>query len=344
MASPIYFPNPVSALPEPRFYTPQRDMSAGLQGAMSGLISVANNYQRKQASVQSAERMADVLESQGLDQEAAIYRQAAQSFDTNFFSTPEENDRFNRSVLTDALKLVTEQKDREVRLSSQRIQDEYYRSLIQNQKDATAARVDAKSLADDERELARIERARVNNARLLGGRLDDIRLEANELNNQMEAIQSGVAKGTVDPNSPDVRRAAAAIQARKKQLGEEYNEVNAQFRAVLSSDERGNSPEVKVSKFNPLYSEGDPLSGITPQPDLQVQENQAAINALRQNPELGRIGDVSRIPPGTTTTTVGPQGTTTQTRVPNVDAATKGVPGIDPNAPGVGKPFNPNKF
>lgn len=146
----IYFPNVMSALPEPRFVEPQSNTGAMAMGsALQALTSVAGNFRQKEMNVQKANQMADALEKEGLTQEANLYRQAAQSYQMDFFATPQENERFNQSLLNDTLRLLANKQEREMKAEQLKLETQYKRSLIENQ-EAEALRAEGR-LALDER-------------------------------------------------------------------------------------------------------------------------------------------------------------------------------------------------
>jgi len=133
MATPLYFPDPIAMLPEPRFVEPQSNTGVMAMGsALQSLTSVANNFRTKEMNVQKAQQMADALEREGLTQEANLYRSASESYQTNFFATPQENERFNQSLLNDTLKLLTNKQEREMREQALRLDAEYKQSMIGN--------------------------------------------------------------------------------------------------------------------------------------------------------------------------------------------------------------------
>lgn len=133
MATPIYFPNPIATLPEPRFVEPQSNTAAIALGAgLKSITDVANNFRTKEMNVAKANQMAEALEREGLTQEANLYRSAAQSYQTNFFATPEENERFNQSLLNDTLKLLTNKQEREMKAQQLQAEAEYKNALIDN--------------------------------------------------------------------------------------------------------------------------------------------------------------------------------------------------------------------
>jgi hypothetical protein len=328
-----YFPNPIAAMPEPRFTAPQQDYSGVFQGALQSLTGVADNFRRKQASVQSAEKMAALLESEGLTSEANAYRQAAQAYDINFFSTPEQNERFNRSILNDTLKLLSDKKERDLRSQALAIQAGYQKGVLENQRMAIEEKAErgTSGVAGD-----RLNETRRNNqARIIGSRMDDVRAEASSLQSQLDDMVAAASAGTLSTKNEDVLKAAAQLKARQKYLGEEFNNLRAQLNATLNADDSGNSPEVPVSQFNPFYKEGNPLAGIIAKPEIQAQTNQANAAMLSQDPNLGRVGNVSAARPGSSTVTVLPDGTTkSSTTTPlRVDSAVKG---LDPTAPKFG--------
>lgn len=333
-----YFPNPMSALPEPRFTPPQQDFAPVLGAALQTLTGVANNWRQKQMSVQAAEKMAGALEAEGLTQEAGMYRQAAQAYDINFFSTPEQNEQFNRTLLTDSLKLLQNKQEMELKRSAQEIQNDYYRSLTEGRNEASSDRQAALADRSADRAATLAETKRRNDAYVIGSRMDDIRAEAKNLQDEIFRLQTGAEKGVVDPNSQAIKSRIIDIQRRQQVLDQEYNQHNARLRQVMSTDATGSAPDEVVSQAARFYSPGNPLFGIVPKPVLDANQQQGQIDALGQNPTLGRVGDVSRRNLGTTSTTVGPNGTSTTTSSPN--EGIKGVP-ADPTAP---KHFSPNKF
>lgn len=133
MATPLYFPDVMSALPEPRFVEPQSNTGMMAMGsALQSLTSVANNFRAKEMNVQKANQMADALEREGLTQEANLYRSASQSYQTNFFATPQENEKFNQSLLNDTLKLLTNKQEREMKAQQLDAELEYKNAMIGN--------------------------------------------------------------------------------------------------------------------------------------------------------------------------------------------------------------------
>lgn len=129
----IYFPNPIAALPEPRFQEPQSNTGTmALGAALESFTSVANNFRQKEMNVQKANQMADALEKEGLKQEANLYRQAAQSYQVDFFATPQENERFNQSLLNDTLKLLSNKQEREMKQQQLVLEAQYKQAAITN--------------------------------------------------------------------------------------------------------------------------------------------------------------------------------------------------------------------
>jgi hypothetical protein len=335
-----YFPNPLAAMPEPRFTAPQQDFAPVLGSALQSLTGVANNYRQKQMSVQSAEKMASALEAEGLTQEAGMYRKAAQAYDVNFFSTPEQNEQFNRTLLTDSLKLLQQSRENKLKEQAQSIQNEYYKGLISSRGEASADRATAASERSADRQMALAETRRRNQAYILGSRMDDVRAEAKAIQDELGSMQSSVQKGTLDAKDRATLERAARLQGRLKQIGEEYNQYNAQLRATMSADENGNSGEEKVSQFNPFYREGNPLAGFVPAQEIKAQELQSNIGFLNENPNLGRVGTVSTQRPGSRMVENGPNGTITRETTPLPIGQGTGIK-PDPKAPNV---FNANSL
>lgn len=158
----LYFPNPIAALPTPQFQEPQSNTGIIAMGsALQALSSVANNFRTKEMNVQKASQMADALEREGLTQEAGLYRAAAENYQTNFFATPEENERFNQSLLNDTLRLLTNKQEREMKAQQLQLERRYKEALIGNQE--ADARLAGRKLTLAEEEAA-IRKGELNQA------------------------------------------------------------------------------------------------------------------------------------------------------------------------------------
>lgn len=129
----IYFPDPIAALPTPRFVEPQSNTTAiALGSALKSVTDVANNFRQKEMNIAKANQVAEALEREGLSQEANLYRSAAQSYQTNFFATPQENEKFNQSLLNDTLKLLSNKQERELKEQQLRAELQYKKALTNN--------------------------------------------------------------------------------------------------------------------------------------------------------------------------------------------------------------------
>lgn len=88
---------------------------AGTIGLLSGLNAlgeVAGAYRDHQNATAQANAFADVLDSQGMKAEADLYRASAKSFKLNFFSNPGTASQAREKMLSDALNLLTKNRER----------------------------------------------------------------------------------------------------------------------------------------------------------------------------------------------------------------------------------------
>lgn len=223
----LYFPNPIAALPTPQFQEPQSNTGIVAMGsALQALSSVANNFRTKQMNVQKASQMADALEREGLTQEAGLYRAAAENYQTNFFATPEENERFNQSLLNDTLRLLTNKQEREMKAQQLQLETQYKQALIQNQL------ADA-GLSEERLKLSRQE------ADIRKDELTERRAERDEDRRiRMEGQQTSAIKSNIDTIQEELTRTRA-----------ESDDVIEQYRKGLipksEAEERGKNLRIK---------------------------------------------------------------------------------------------------
>jgi hypothetical protein len=328
--SPTYFPNPIAAMPEPRFTAPQGDYSSVFQGALQSLNSVADNYRRKQQSVQSAEKMAAMLESEGLTSEANAYRQAAQAYDINFFSTPQENERFNRSLLNDSLKLLSDKQDRLLKERALNIQAEYQRASLGVQRQGIEARAEGYGNTGDYREQQQERYARQDTLNALEQDLkmnenqaDDLRSKHEKLITRWRSLppnERDALKGQFDAEEASIRQGLNTVATNFVNLQSQKSSLLGSTATIV-----GNAANIPGGRITAL-----PFTG-----ESRIYQ---AGEIARDKSEIPRM-----LPPGSVIETTLPDGTMkiekrTSTPAPdNPTPAVKGV--IDPN-----RPFNAGVF
>lgn len=208
MATPIYVPSPIAALPRVRIYPPQNNTATvALSGALSAITDVAQNWRQKQQAVQQAKGMADALEREGLTQEANLYRAAADNYSINFFASPQENQKFNSGLISDTLKLLESKQNRELR-------EKQIEAMAQSRADMLRFRA-----ADDLRADARLQFEK----EALGARLEEskeVREARTEAKNQSLSISEENAARLQLSEVQDQKKAAMA-QRDSGQLSQE---------------------------------------------------------------------------------------------------------------------------
>lgn len=320
-----YFPNPVAALSEPRFYTPQVDRSAVFGSALTSLISVASNFRQKQSSINIANNTANLLEQQGLTEEASAYRQVASNYDIDFFSTPEQNEQFSRGALSDAIKLITLGKERELKKAQIAAEASYRSDLALSRTGNLDIRSEELKQRAEDRAADRLLTSQKAQIASIEAQRDNIQKQNTALSAEQERIIKLVETGALDKDS--ARRQFVRIEADKKRLTEFVDSLDAKRSMYLRSMAGEQNPtEPVVSSYVPPI---DPISGITPRPEQKVTNIIETADALRDAGASSGNG-VSLPRAGTIETSVGPRGTTTTTRIP-INDAVKG--GGDPNRP-----------
>lgn len=206
MATPLYFPNPIAAMGQPQIAEPPQSNTGvtAMAAALEGFTSVANNFRQKEMNVQKANQMADALEREGLGQEANLYREAAKSYQIDFFATPQENERFNQSLLNDTLKLLTDKQEREMKAQQFQLERQYKQALIQNQ--LADAGLSKERLALSRQE-AGIRQEEINERR--AERTEDRRIRE-------EQLQSSAIKSNIDTAQEELTRTRTELDKLKE--------------------------------------------------------------------------------------------------------------------------------
>lgn len=274
----IYFPNVMSALPEPRFVEPQSNTGAMAMGsALQALTSVAGNFRQKEMNVQKANQMADALEKEGLVQEANLYRQAAQSYQMDFFATPQENERFNQSLLNDTLRLLTNKQEREMKAEQLKLETQYKRSLIENQ----------------EAETVRAGRRLTLDERLAGIREDELK----------ESLETKRESITQKDEAAKLRNIGIA----STQLNKQIEEINRQRDALLkqrkaetiNEQDYIQSDNLLVKQLNNLNKQNDAINkamlDVQGYKGLVFQTPEARINKVVTQREQDAIDEAEAI-------------------------------------------------
>lgn len=146
--SKLYIPNFTKALPRPRITPPKADIGAAIaSGALNAAQSVASNWREQRRAVKQAKSMADALEAEGMTEEAAMYRAAAESFEVNFFADPSANQKFRDGVLNDAIQLIKAKQTREYREQQAALRQQQ----LSQQQEYQGARLDQYQQAIDQR-------------------------------------------------------------------------------------------------------------------------------------------------------------------------------------------------
>ena len=341
MDTPIFFPNPISALPEPRFVEPQSNTTAiALGSALKSVTDVANNFRQKEMNVTKANQMADALEREGLTQEANLYRSAAQSYQTNFFATPEENEKFNQSLLNDTLKLLTNKQERELKEQQLAAELQYKEAMIQNMNIDNAMAGQRLSLENRlagirEQELqegmsakqeALLQKEQRNKILGLDATADNIRQQGAQSQRSLDELTSLRETGSLSQEE-FARRAAPHIDSinnSKSQLNNIQREIFRiqQIEAPPSQDIQLGIPQItsKQEKIDQVSARAN--SAFTKNPGLkEYREGDIVIT----NPNFIRPDTV------TVRESTGPQGVTTSRTVESQGTGVRATPPGLPN-------------
>ena len=90
-------------------------LEAGLGAGVSALGKVAEIWRDRENFQAQSEQMAQALDREGMTQEASMYRSAAQSATTNFFTDPATNRKAQQGLLSDALKLLSNKQENDLK-------------------------------------------------------------------------------------------------------------------------------------------------------------------------------------------------------------------------------------
>ena len=294
MATPLYFPNPIAAMGQPQIAEPPQSNTGvtAMAAALEGFTSVANNFRQKEMNVQKASQMADALEREGLSQEANLYREAAKSYQIDFFATPQENERFNQSLLNDTLKLLTSKQEREMKAQQLELETQYKQAAIANQQ------------AETSRMGRRLE-------------LDELQASNEQLRLQDLAEERRLSRGAREENAQSLikQRELSAIETLNKNNREvlentrkEYSNLTKQYQSgrVSRSDFERLAGEY-VDEINRLTKRDAELqqqavdkSGVKGnisyrQEEINVPKTDAELNEERDAKALTRFDEDSRI-------------------------------------------------
>jgi len=331
MATSIYFPNVISALPRPRFQAPKIPTAAIAIGAgLDAATNVGRNIIQKRQSVEQANKMADALEAEGMTQEANMYRAAAGSFSSNFFTTPDENQAFNRTVLSDAIKLLTNKQEREMKQQSLQAEMDYRKSLIEWNRNRDA-------IAQKE----------------FGLRKQEMQLRSDDRNNAITQRQESVKRQALDDQYDTLKDQMKSVEDTQVNLQKLFqsgqlsrDEYERQFQAT--EQERLNTAKeiqrIRQSRGQLVGLDSNTFGlNFTPRPipDLKTTE-ELLQSAIQSNPNAAYLSV-----PGAGQISMRRPQTQTQTTTENVyDANGKIIEstrrtgpvsdpvGVDPTAPG----------
>lgn len=253
MARPIYFPRMTAMLPPVRIEPPQDTSgTTALAAGLSAITDVANNWRQKQQSVEQAKRTADALEREGLTQEARLYRSAADNFSVNFFATPAENQKFNKSLITDTLSLLEAKQNRELKQAQINAMAQTRESTLENRQSLIQDRLTDNARADralqlqeetatenrEERKAARQERASISEENAIRAQLAQIAQEES-------AVMARRDSGQLDQN--EFARALSPIIDRKFQTEQRLSDIISQRSGSPTVPPvRGSIPELKT--------------------------------------------------------------------------------------------------
>ncbi len=334
MATPIYFPDVMAALPEPRFVEPQSNTGAIALGAgLKAITDVANNFRTKDMNVAKANQMAEALEREGLSQEANLYRSAAQSYQTNFFATPEENERFNQSLLNDTLKLLTNKQEREMKAQQLQAEAEYKNAMILNMQQDNLRAGQEMRLREQEIGLrmgdkadALAQKEQRNKMLGLDATADNLRMQAAQDQKAMDELSSLRESGSLSQDEY-ARRVAPIVD----NLNKSRSELNNIQRTILEI-QGVDSP----ARDTPMLS----VPAIRSKDEKIAEVDTKAQKAFVKNPGLKeyREGDIvitnpAFIPPTTTSVTRGVNAEGQPFSSETVRGQTMPTVQGDPNAP-----------
>jgi len=328
MATKLYMPSPTALLPRPRFQAPKIPAAAiALNSGLNAVVGVANNLAEKRRSVEAAGKMADALEREGMSSEANLYREAAGAFSTNFFSSPEENSNFNRTVLADSLKLLTGKQEREIREQQLAAEAEYRKQMSADRAESNRIRMEEAKMRGADRADAIEQRSLGNKKSLLDGQERGYQEQLDDVEKRQELLQKRYQSGSMSRD--EFENQFKSTEQERFSIMRGIQDVRQSRAGLLGGD-----ASIYKNTFTPR-----PIPEISTQPEIFANALRALTPEERERLSSASFGGAQasfRQEPVTMQTNVqkvdaqGNQTNTTITKGP----AGSGGPMVDPTAPG----------